>query len=162
MPRRKHVSAIALIVALPASADTVFDGVGAAAAAGDDVVDGRLIGGGVITEKCGAAAPVTPLVCVQPQDRTSGQLVSGCLSYRALFQSGVVEVCVEKPSLWRLGGGESDVVCGGRGAPCARGALTAYTRIVFAFAHPRGSGLGCAGRCAGSAERAPIRALGSR
>jgi hypothetical protein len=43
MTRRKQVSAIAIIVALPASADTVFDGIGATAAARDFMVDSGLI-----------------------------------------------------------------------------------------------------------------------
>jgi hypothetical protein len=84
MPRRKHVVTISFRIARATRTDKIVDGVGATAAARDDVVDGGLIGGGVVTEKCGAAAPVTFFVCVEPQDRTSGQLVSGCFFYMGL------------------------------------------------------------------------------
>jgi hypothetical protein len=78
MPRAKDVSAIAVVVALAAGTDTVFDGVGTSAAARDTVVDSGLVGCDVVTEKCGAAAPVTLLVCLEPQNRTSRKLlVSG-------------------------------------------------------------------------------------
>ena len=57
---------ITILVALPASADAVFYCVGTAAAARDTVVDGGLVGGDFVTEKCDASAPVTPLVCLEP------------------------------------------------------------------------------------------------
>jgi hypothetical protein len=105
MSRRKHVEPIPRRIALAARTDQVLTGIGSTPAARDNVVDGGLIGSDVATEKGGAAAPVTPLVCIQPQDRTSGQLVSGCLFYMGLTFSQGVEAGVKKPSLWRLGCG---------------------------------------------------------
>jgi hypothetical protein len=66
MTGRKNVSAIAIVIALPASAYTIFDGIWAAATARNHVVDGGLIGGDVVTETCGAIAPVTSFVSVEP------------------------------------------------------------------------------------------------
>ena len=57
---------ITILVALPASADAVFDSVGSPAPARDTMVDGSLVGDDIVTEKGGASAPVTPLVFLQP------------------------------------------------------------------------------------------------
>jgi hypothetical protein len=66
MTRREKVTAIAIVIALPTSAYTIFDGVWATAATRDDVIHGGLIGGSVVTEKRGAIAPVTSLISVKP------------------------------------------------------------------------------------------------
>lgn len=66
MPRREGVSAIAILIAPPTSAYTVFVIVWPTAATRDDVIDRGLIGGGVGTEYCRTVAPVTSLVCVEP------------------------------------------------------------------------------------------------
>ena len=62
---------------MPTSADAVFDGVGTSAAARDAVVDGGLVGCDIVREKCGAPAPVTHFVCLEPQNRSSGKLIFG-------------------------------------------------------------------------------------
>lgn len=66
MTRREKITAIAIVIALPTSAYTVFDGVWPTAPTRDDVIHGGLIGGGVVTEKRGAITPVTSLVSVEP------------------------------------------------------------------------------------------------
>lgn len=66
MSGRKNVSAITFVIALPASAYAIFDGIWAAATARNHVVDGGLIGRGVVTKTCGAIAPVTFFVSVKP------------------------------------------------------------------------------------------------
>jgi hypothetical protein len=107
MPR-KHVSAITVLVTLPASADTIFDNVGASPAARDTVVDGGLIGCDIVTEKCGASAPVTLLICLEPQDRSSGKLVSGWSFHGFAFSQVVLGVCRRCP-VWATGGGGLDL-----------------------------------------------------
>jgi hypothetical protein len=59
----------------------------------DTVVDGGLIGCDIVTEKCGASAPVTLLVCLEPQDRSSGKLVSGWSFHGFTFSQVVLSVC---------------------------------------------------------------------
>ena len=91
MPRRKDVSAITILVALPASADAIFDGVGASAAARYAVVDGGLVGCDIVRKKCGAPAPVTHFACLEPQNRSSGKLIFGLGFHRGSLS---VRYCV--------------------------------------------------------------------
>jgi len=88
MTRANVVSAIAIVVALAAGADAVFDGVGTSATTRDTVVDGRLIRRDIVGETCGASAPMTHLVCIEPQDRSSGKLISGSVFHWVRFLSG--------------------------------------------------------------------------
>jgi hypothetical protein len=66
MPRRKDVSAISIRIAPPTGTYTIFVIVWPTAATRDDVIDGGLIGGGVVAKNRGAAAPVTSLSSVEP------------------------------------------------------------------------------------------------
>jgi len=74
------------------------------AATRDTVVDGGLIGCDIVTEKCGASAPVTLLVCLEPQDRSSGKLVSGWSFHGFTFSQVVLSVCRRCP-VWTTGCG---------------------------------------------------------
>jgi hypothetical protein len=92
------------LVALPTSANAILDSVGTSAATRDTVVDGGLIGCDIVTEKCGASAPVTLLVCLEPQDRSSEKLVSGWSFHGFTFSQVVLSVCRRCP-VWTTGCG---------------------------------------------------------
>ena len=96
MSRAKDVSAIAIVVALAAGTDTVFGGVGTSATARDTVVDGRLIRRDIVRDTCSAPAPMTHLVCIEPQDRSSGKLIFGSVFHSVRFLSVLCVRCAQK------------------------------------------------------------------
>jgi hypothetical protein len=99
MPRGKDVSAIAIVVALAAGADAVFDGVGTSATPRDAVVDGRLIRCDIAREKCGAFTPVTHFACLEPEGRSSRKLIVSSVFHWDSLSSKYRVKCTEMPNL---------------------------------------------------------------